>query len=94
MEPREIFWSLAKDAEVRAIDNRGGIGLAECAAAIEDGRILDEFPHPSRPNQRIFVLEINNYAYIVPYVKDGNAVFLKTMFPSRKHAARYLGVRK
>ena len=94
MEAREIFWSPSKDAEIRGIENRGGIGLAECAAAIEDGRILDELPHPSRANQRIFVLEINNYAYVVPYVKDGNSVFLKTMFPSRKHASRYLGVKK
>ncbi len=94
MKEREIFWSPAKDAEIRAVLNRGAIGLAECAAAIEDGRILDEFPHPSRPNQHIFVLEINHYAYVVPYIKDGSAIFLKTMFPSRKHAARYLGVRK
>lgn len=38
----------------------------------------------------MFVLEFSGYAYVVPYVRDGNMIFLKTMFPSRKHTAKYL----
>ena len=69
---------------------RGGIGLAECAIAIEEGRILDDLPNPARPNQSIFVLYIDGYACVVAYVVDEEWIFLKTMFPSRKHTARYL----
>lgn len=92
MAIRDVRWNAEKDLALRSDPDRGGIGLAECAVAIEEGRILDDLPNPARPGQRIFVLEINDYAYVVPYVSDGNAIFLKTMFPSRKHRARYLGV--
>jgi hypothetical protein len=86
----EVRWSPDKDALLRSDRTRGGIGLAECAVAIEEGRILADLPNPVREGQRILVLDINNYAYVVPYVMDGEVMFLKTMFPSRKHTAAYL----
>ncbi len=91
MAVREIRWCIEKDILLRSDPARGGIGLAECAVAIEEGRILDDLPNPVREGQRIFVLEIEAYAYVVPYVTDGEVIFLKTMFPSRKHTAHYLG---
>lgn len=91
MAVREIRWSVEKDILLRSDPARGGFGLAECAVAIEEGRILDDLPNPVREGQRIFVLEIEAYAYVVPYVTDGEVIFLKTMFPSRKHTAHYLG---
>lgn len=90
MAVREIRWSFEKDLLLRSDPARGGMGLAECAVAIEEGRILDDLPNPVREGQRIFVLEIEAYAYVVPYVTDGDVIFLKTMFPSRKHTALYL----
>lgn len=90
MRARDIRWSDAKDALLRLDKTRGYKGLAECAAAIESGKILEDGPHPNRLNQRIFVIEIEGYAYVVPYVIEGDYVFLKTMFPSRKYTAEYL----
>ena len=90
MTVTEIRWSVEKDQLLRSDPNRGGIGLAECAVAIEEGNILDDLPNPVRPGQRIFILEIESYAYVVPYVTEGQTIFLKTMFPSRKHTALYL----
>ena len=90
MVAREIRWRVEKDLLLRSDPTRGGIGLAECAVAIEEGRILDDLPNPVRAGQRILVLEIDDYAYVVPYVTEGETVFLKTMFPSRKHTAKYL----
>jgi hypothetical protein len=90
MNVKDVRWSDVKDAMLRSDSSRGGIGLAECAVAIEEGRILDDLPNPARANQRMFVLDIGNYAYVVPYVIDGDVIFLKTMFPSRKHTAKYL----
>ena len=90
MVAKEIRWSVEKDLMLRSDPTRGGIGLAECAVAIEEGRILDDLPNPIRAGQRILVLEIDDYAYVVPYVTEGDTIFLKTMFPSRKHTAKYL----
>jgi hypothetical protein len=90
MKFREIRWSAEKDELLRSESKRGGIGLSECAVAIEEGRILADLPHPKRQNQRMFVIEINDYAYVVPYVVDDGWIYLKTMFPSRKHLAQYL----
>jgi hypothetical protein len=90
MTVKDIRWSDEKDTMLRSDPSRGGIGLAECAVAIEEGRILDELPNPARTGQRIFVLDFGGYAYVVPYVTDGGVIFLKTVFPSRKHTAEYL----
>lgn len=94
MKDFEIRWSAEKYLLLRSDLSRGGIGLTECAVAIEEGRILDDLPNPSRHGQRIFVLEINDYAYVVPYVTEGEVIFLKTMFTSRKHTAHYLDLSK
>jgi len=61
--------------------------------AIDEGRVLDEFENPNKkryPNQRILVVEIESYAYYVPYVEDEDKIFLKTIFPSRKATKKYL----
>jgi len=55
------------------------------------------FPHPNQeryPGQRIFVIEIDGYAYLVPFVETEKEVFLKTVIPSRKATRKYLGRRK
>ena len=39
--------------------------------------------------QRMYVVAIDNYAYIVPFVDDENERFLKTIFPSRKYTKIY-----
>jgi hypothetical protein len=90
MTLRRILWSPEKDQMLRLADGRFGIGLAECAVAIEEGRILDNLESATRPNQRVFILEIDDYAFVVPYIFDDDTVFLKTIFPSRKYTARYL----
>ena len=87
---KEVSWSVEIDLLLRSDPTRGGIGLAECAVAIEEARILDDLPNPIRPEQRILVLEIDDCAYVVPYVTEGDALFLKTLFPIRKHTAKYL----
>jgi hypothetical protein len=94
MKFREIRWNAEKDELLRSEPGRGGIGLSECAVAIEEGRILDDIQSPSRPNQRMFILDIEGYAFVVPYVFDESGVFLKTMFPSRDYTAKYLRIRQ
>ena len=61
---------------------------------ISEGRILEDNPHPNQekyPNQYIFVLKMNEYCYLVPYVQNSGTIFLKTIIPSRKMMKKYKG---
>jgi len=58
------------------------------------GKLLDTIQHPNHekyPNQRIFIVEIDRYVYLVPFVEDDTEFFLKTIIPSRKMTKQYLG---
>lgn len=70
------------------------ISFEEVIAAIEEGCILDVLPHPNvakYPNQMMYVLDINQYVYLVPFIKQTEtSIFLKTIFKSRKQTKAYL----
>ncbi|MDP3896950.1 MAG: toxin [Mesorhizobium sp.] len=86
----EITWNPDKNAELKL---RHGIGFESVLVAISDGRLLENRSHPSLGrygHQRQLIVEISFYAWVVPYVGDGETLFLKTMFPSRKATKRYL----
>lgn len=61
---------------------------------IQNGGVLDDIAHPNTvayANQRIFIVNIDEYAYLIPYVENQNEIFLKTIIPSRKFTKIYLG---
>ncbi len=89
---QRIIWNPEKASLLRSDKARGGVGFEECVVAIEAGKILDVLQNPSsnHPAQRMFVLDINGYAYCVPFVETVETIFLKTVFPSRKFTALYL----
>jgi hypothetical protein len=70
------------------------ISFEEVIAAIEEGWLLDIVEHPNAklyPNQKMYIVQIENYIYLVPFVEEGNdSVFLKTIIPSRKATKLYL----
>lgn len=66
-----------------------GISFEEIAYLIQSGKILGIEENPGRSNQKMYILEIENYAVIVPFVEKNNEIFLKTAFPSRKYTKRY-----
>lgn len=90
-----IRWNSDKELWLQSNADRGFVGFQDCLVAIQQGRILADIQNPaeSYPHQRIMILEINNYAYVVPYVEGETEIFLKTVFPSRKHTALYLRTR-
>lgn len=50
--------------------------------------------HPNQQRyggQRIFVVQRDDYVYVVPFVEDEKLIFLKTIIPSRKATKQYLG---
>ena len=88
-----IKWDAKKSAWLKANSERGGTGFEECVILIEAGQILDSIDNPSNnhSDQKAFVLDIDGYAYLVPYVETEEEIFLKTLYPSRKYTAIYLG---
>ncbi len=81
-----VRWDNEKNALLK---RERGIGFEMIESAIEDGEILDIIDHPSRPNQQIFVLEIDQYIVSVPFVETDTEIFLKTLFKSRKLNKKY-----
>ena len=60
---------------------------------IELGHLLDIIEHPNKEqykNQNIFIVEYENYVYLVPFVESEDKIFLKTIIPSRKATKLYL----
>jgi hypothetical protein len=89
---KRIKWNVDKANQLHENTPRGNVGFEECIIAIEAGLVLADIPNPSPHfgHQRMLVLHINDYAYVVPYVETDEEIFLKTVFPSRKHTAIYL----
>ena len=61
----------------------------EIAYLIESGQIIGIEENPGRSNQKIYVLEIENYVFIVLFVENDKEIFLKTAFPNRKYTKKY-----
>lgn len=70
-----------------------GVSFEDVLFALQSGRLLDDLVHPNDekyPNQRMLVVEIDGYAWLVPYVENGEEIFLKSVIPGRKATKRYL----
>ena len=84
-------WNVEKNA---LLFERRGITFEEVVQRIEAGENYKEFDHPNKdkyPHQKIIIIEIDKYAYIIPCVINGEEYFLKTIIPSRKATRKYLG---
>ena len=61
---------------------------------IEAGHEVAVLMHPNQlryPNQKISVVLIEDYAYLVPFVETDREIFLKTIIPSRKATKQFKG---
>jgi uncharacterized DUF497 family protein len=71
-----------------------GISFEEIVFYIENNGLLDDIAHPNSQeysHQRIFVVAVESYVYLVPYIENKDELFLKTIIPSRKFTKIYLG---
>jgi len=86
---KKIVWNSEKATSLVNNTLRGNVGFEACMVALQTGKLLDVAPNPSsnHPSQKMFILNINNYAYCVPFVETETEIFLKTVFPSRKYTA-------
>jgi hypothetical protein len=90
---KTIHWNIDKAKWLREHSDRNRVGFEECAVVIEAGQQLDMIDNPSAnfPNQKAFVIEIEEYVYLVPFVATDEEIFLKTVYPSPNQTALYLG---
>ena len=69
------------------------VSFEQVISAMERGALLDVVVHPNPAkysNQRLFIIKLRGYAYIVPFVETHDEIFLKTIIPSRKATQKYL----
>jgi hypothetical protein len=71
-----------------------GVSFEQVVLAIVSGDLVDRVKHPNPekyPNQKVFLVKIEDYIYSVPYVEDEEKVFLKTIIPNSRATKKYLG---
>jgi hypothetical protein len=88
---KRFDWNTEKS---QALKEMRGVCFEDVILCIEKGKLLDDLEHPNAgryPHQRIMVIDIDDYAYLVPYVEHEEVLYLKTIIPSRKASKKYLG---
>jgi len=83
-------WNNNKNEELK---KERGISFEDVIYYIENRQLLAILKHTNQikyPGQKLFVLEIDNYAYLIPFVETEKEIFLKTIIPSRKTTKKYL----
>jgi uncharacterized DUF497 family protein len=70
------------------------VSFEQVELAIASGDLVDRIKHhdPVRyPNQKVFLVRIEDYIYSVPFVENKERIFLKTIIPNRKATKKYFG---
>jgi len=84
-------WNHEKNEKLKAERH---ISFEEITLAVEEDGFFDIVRHPNRekyPGQRMLLVALRGYVYLVPFVEDDGFYFLKTIIPSRKATRDYLG---
>ncbi len=87
---KSFEWDTEKNIKLK---NDRGISFEEIVFYITNDYIFDVVPHPNQkkyPGQKMFIVNIDNYAYLIPFIEEEKNIFLKTIIPSRKATAKYL----
>ena len=83
-------WNEEKNEQLKRERN---VSFEEVVFHIERGDLLDIVEHPNQERyqgQRLFIVNIDNYGHLVPFIESEEKVFLKTIIPSRKATKKYL----
>ena len=87
---KTFSWNDEKNALLQA---ERQVSFEDVVLYIEMGFLLDVLEHPNQEKytgQKVFVVQIDDYVYLVPFVETELQVFLKTIIPSRKATKKYL----
>lgn len=81
----EIEYEYSAEKNIKLKKERG-ISFDEIIYYINNGHLLDTIKHPNEEkygSQNFYVVDADGYVYLVPFVRNGDVVFLKTIFASR-----------
>ena len=87
-------WDLQKNA---LLMRERGLSFEQIVLAVEGGDLLQVIAHPNPakyPNQKIMVIAMDGYAFLVPFVQEEGGYFLKTIIPSSKATRDFLGLKE
>ena len=82
------------DEKNECLRKERGLTFEDVVFHLAHGGLLDTIEHPNQrqyPGQRIFIVDVEGYACLVPFVENDEVIFLKTVIPSRKMTRQYLG---
>ncbi|AFV96908.1 MULTISPECIES: hypothetical protein [unclassified Sulfuricurvum] len=84
-------WNEDKNSILKATR---GYSFEEVLEVLSKEGAVDHYKHPlsdKYPNQYIYVISLGGYIHYIPYVRDGDDIFLKNIIPSRKLHKHYRG---
>lgn len=87
---KQFDWNAEKN---QLLMEERGISFEDVLFAVQSGKLLDDGAHPNEskyPHQRMMVVNIDDYAWLVPYLENEHKLFLKTVIPSRKATRQLL----
>ncbi len=79
---KDMKWSPVKSRRLKKVR---GVSFEEIIAS----EVVDIVRHPNREHQRIMLFSYKRYIWVVPFVETENEIFLKTIYPCRKHTKLY-----
>ena len=85
-----LDWDEEKNLKLK---RERGVGFEDVVIAISEGRILDILEHTNKERyrgQKLLIVEIEGYAFVVPFEEREDRIRLITVFPSRKMTKKYL----
>ncbi len=86
----QYTWDETKNERLK---EERGISFEQVLYHINRGDLIDTVRNPDQrryPGQRLYIVAINRYAYVVPFDRTGTLVTLRTVYPSREYTDFYL----
>ena len=81
-------WDYRFDPEKNAwLIRERGISFEQIIALIEGSKLLRVLEHPNKaqyPEQLLYEVDVEGHVHVVPVVRAGGTLFLKTIYPGRK----------
>ena len=80
---KQFNWDEDKNDLLKATRN---MSFEQVLFCFEDGNFFGVYENPSAnfPDQEVFLVRINDYPCIVPFVENEEEIFLKTIIPDRR----------
>lgn len=72
------------------------VGFEDIRKALEGDGLVKKINNPNKkkyPKQKLFLIKLKDYIFMVPFVEESEYFFLKTIIPSRKYTKQFLKVK-